>query len=212
MVCLVWVRGLGKLAKFCPELLVSQLHSLRSGCKRLVYLLVFVVDLTQAHVWRIALCRQRRLLLQLRARVAVRVLLPCLQKPPLRKLIQGKPLRAKGDRRKRLNQRMGTSLMMTKKWRNLRLRRSGRSLRNSCAIHKLTFAAQVKTAPKAKAGGAKNEELAGGGLQIGDTIPDTTLKNEKEEDVNVKQLAEDGLVMFVVPKADTRAYSLCPIS
>jgi peroxiredoxin len=70
----------------------------------------------------------------------------------------------------------------------------------------------VKTAPKAKAGGAKNEELAGGGLQIGDTIPDTTLKNEKEEDVNVKQLAEDGLVMFVVPKADTRAYSLCPIS
>ncbi|KIJ49255.1 hypothetical protein M422DRAFT_161558 [Sphaerobolus stellatus SS14] len=41
-------------------------------------------------------------------------------------------------------------------------------------------------------------------LDIGDTIPDITLKNEKDEDVKVAQLvAEKGLVLFLVPKADT---------
>lgn len=35
------------------------------------------------------------------------------------------------------------------------------------------------------------------------------LKNEQDEDVNVAQLAENGLVMFVVPKADTREFQTC---
>lgn len=42
-------------------------------------------------------------------------------------------------------------------------------------------------------------------LDIGDILPSVTLKNEKEEDVNVADLvAEKGLVLFLVPKADTR--------
>lgn len=82
-------------------------------------------------------------------------------------------------------------------------------LRNSPAslvIDRIAYAAdeQAKTALKKKPAAAKKEGSASGELQIGDTIPDTTLQNEKEEDVNVKQLAENGLVMFVVPKADTR--------
>lgn len=53
----------------------------------------------------------------------------------------------------------------------------------------------------------KNEEngaTASAGLAIGDVLSEAILKNEKDEDVNVKELAEKGLVMFVVPKADTR--------
>ena len=47
-------------------------------------------------------------------------------------------------------------------------------------------------------------------LQVGDVLPDITLKNEKDEDVNVKDLAtpEQGVVFFLVPKADTREFSL----
>lgn len=42
-------------------------------------------------------------------------------------------------------------------------------------------------------------------LSLGDTLPDVTLKNEKDEDVKISQLvAEKGLVLFLVPKADTR--------
>jgi len=63
---------------------------------------------------------------------------------------------------------------------------------------------QLKVTSKARATATKKEDTSSGGLQIGDIIPDTTLQNEKEEDVDVKQLAEDGLVIFVVPKADTR--------
>ncbi|KIO32642.1 hypothetical protein M407DRAFT_241336 [Tulasnella calospora MUT 4182] len=41
-------------------------------------------------------------------------------------------------------------------------------------------------------------------LQVGDTLPDLTLKNEKEEDVKIAELAkEKGVVFFLVPKADT---------
>jgi len=42
-------------------------------------------------------------------------------------------------------------------------------------------------------------------LEIGDVLPDITLKNEKDEDVAVKDLAkETGIVFFLFPKADTR--------
>ena len=47
-------------------------------------------------------------------------------------------------------------------------------------------------------------------LQVGDNLPDITLKNENGEDVIVKSLtsAEQGVVFFLVPKADTRTVSL----
>lgn len=44
-------------------------------------------------------------------------------------------------------------------------------------------------------------------IDIGDTLPSLTIKNEKGEDVDVSTLAaEKGLVLFVVPKADTRGF------
>jgi len=65
------------------------------------------------------------------------------------------------------------------------------------AVQKSAAKKKAKTVAKGK------KETSSAGLQIGDTLPEITLKNEKEEDVNVKELAEKGLVMFVVPKADT---------
>jgi len=48
------------------------------------------------------------------------------------------------------------------------------------------------------------ESPAVAALDIGDVLPSITLKNEKDEDVDVSQLAaEKGLVLFLVPKADT---------
>jgi peroxiredoxin len=44
-------------------------------------------------------------------------------------------------------------------------------------------------------------------MAVGDTLPSFVLKNEKDEDVDVKSLTEDkGLVLFLVPKADTRPF------
>lgn len=44
-------------------------------------------------------------------------------------------------------------------------------------------------------------------IDIGDTLPDLVLKNEKEEDVQVADIAkEKGAVVFLVPKADTRTF------
>ncbi|TDL18980.1 AhpC-TSA-domain-containing protein [Rickenella mellea] len=41
-------------------------------------------------------------------------------------------------------------------------------------------------------------------LAIGDSLPALTLKNEKDEDVNVQNLADNnGVVLFLIPKADT---------
>jgi len=41
-------------------------------------------------------------------------------------------------------------------------------------------------------------------IEIGDSLPSLTLKNEKNEDINVADLtAEKGVVLFLVPKADT---------
>ena len=49
-------------------------------------------------------------------------------------------------------------------------------------------------------------------LEIGDPIPDVTLKNEEGEDVKVRELLSGetkGLVLFLVPKADTRKSKSC---
>lgn len=52
---------------------------------------------------------------------------------------------------------------------------------------------------------AAEAEAEVGELEIGDTLPDWTYKNEKDEDVEIAKLAgEKGLVLFLVPKADTR--------
>ncbi|EDR09863.1 peroxiredoxin Q, partial [Laccaria bicolor S238N-H82] len=41
-------------------------------------------------------------------------------------------------------------------------------------------------------------------IDIGDSLPSLTLKNEKGEDVQVENLAsEKGVILFLVPKADT---------
>lgn len=42
-------------------------------------------------------------------------------------------------------------------------------------------------------------------IDIGDSLPTLTLKNEKNEDIQIADLAsEKGVVLFLVPKADTR--------
>jgi len=42
-------------------------------------------------------------------------------------------------------------------------------------------------------------------IDIGDSLPSLTLKNERDEDIDVSTLtAEKGVVFFLVPKADTR--------
>lgn len=46
-------------------------------------------------------------------------------------------------------------------------------------------------------------------IDIGDSLPSFTLKNEKDEDVDVSSLtAEKGLVLFLAPKASTRKLHL----
>lgn len=46
------------------------------------------------------------------------------------------------------------------------------------------------------------------GLELGATLPELTLKNQKDEDVEIAKLGtgEDkkGVILFLVPKADTR--------
>ncbi|KAJ7100976.1 AhpC-TSA-domain-containing protein [Mycena belliarum] len=63
---------------------------------------------------------------------------------------------------------------------------------------------------KAKAATADDEgdegepETALASIDIGDSLPILTLKNEKDEDVDVATLTADkGIVLFLVPKADT---------
>jgi len=70
----------------------------------------------------------------------------------------------------------------------------------------------AKTKKKAKADAVEgegeaeepddSEKLAA--IDIGDSLPTLTLKNEKDEDVEVSTLTADkGLVLFLIPKADT---------
>ncbi|KAJ7241652.1 AhpC-TSA-domain-containing protein [Mycena rebaudengoi] len=68
----------------------------------------------------------------------------------------------------------------------------------------------AKTKKKAKSDGEEDEGDAGepevklASIDIGDSLPTLTLKNEKDEDVEVSSLTADkGLVLFLVPKADT---------
>jgi peroxiredoxin Q/BCP len=42
-------------------------------------------------------------------------------------------------------------------------------------------------------------------INVGDTLPTLTLKNEKNEDIQIVDLAvEKGVILFLIPKADTR--------
>ncbi|KAJ7438568.1 thioredoxin-like protein [Mycena galericulata] len=68
----------------------------------------------------------------------------------------------------------------------------------------------AKTKKKAKADAEEDEgdaiepEAKLASIDIGDSLPTLTLKNEKDEDVEVSTLTADkGLVLFLVPKADT---------
>ena len=50
-------------------------------------------------------------------------------------------------------------------------------------------------------------------IDIGCNLPDLTLKNEKGEDIQVANLAsEKGIILFLVPKADTRALKKQPMN
>ena len=55
---------------------------------------------------------------------------------------------------------------------------------------------------------AKKADEAEIGLKLGEPLPDLVLKNEQGEEVKVENLAEDkkGVVLFLVPKADTRMF------
>ena len=66
---------------------------------------------------------------------------------------------------------------------------------------KLSAFGQVKLDEAAE--GSSTVDLAA--IDVGDTLPSYTLKTEKDEDVDVATLtAEKGLILFLVPKADTR--------
>lgn len=76
-----------------------------------------------------------------------------------------------------------------------------------CAYRYKRFASQAKGSGDED--GEEQDELPDDGedkvLSIGDLLPTVTLKNEKDEDVNVAELAaEKGLILFLVPRADTR--------
>lgn len=44
-------------------------------------------------------------------------------------------------------------------------------------------------------------------IDLGDILPSMTLKNEKGEDIDTGSItAEKGVVLFLVPKADTRKF------
>lgn len=71
------------------------------------------------------------------------------------------------------------------------------------------FASQAKA--DEKAGVAEDGESAAPALtkiEIGDSLPSLVLKNEKGEDLQIAELAtEKGVILFLVPKADTRMSS-----
>ena len=69
--------------------------------------------------------------------------------------------------------------------------------------HQRSVSIQVKLDEPSE--GSSSADLAA--IDIGGTLPSYTLKNEKDEDVDVSTLtAEKGLVLFLVPKADTREF------
>ncbi|OJT07029.1 Peroxiredoxin DOT5 [Trametes pubescens] len=67
---------------------------------------------------------------------------------------------------------------------------------------------KAENAASEEAGDASNDSAEAAPvlshIDIGDSLPSYTLKNEKDEDVNVAALAaEKGVIFFLVPKADT---------
>ena len=68
------------------------------------------------------------------------------------------------------------------------------------------FQAKADEAEEAAAEEGEDEDKLAP-IDIGDSLPTLTLKNEKDEDVQIATLAsEKGVVLFLVPKADTRKY------
>jgi len=70
----------------------------------------------------------------------------------------------------------------------------------------VTEAAEASTSKKVKSDLEDDEKEEEGlsSIDIGDTLPSLVLKNEKGEDIQIAELTvEYGLVLFLVPKADT---------
>lgn len=66
---------------------------------------------------------------------------------------------------------------------------------------------QSKSDPESTEEAAGNSSSALPSIDIGDSLPELTLKNEKGEDIQIAGLAsEKGVIIFLVPKADTRTY------
>ena len=80
-----------------------------------------------------------------------------------------------------------------------------------CGAHCLVTQAKAESAPENEAeesGDAAEPVPQLAPIDIGDTLPNLILKNEKEEEVQVADIAkEKGAVVFLVPKADTRIFS-----
>lgn len=75
-----------------------------------------------------------------------------------------------------------------------------------CQLLETFFQAKPNEEPtgEEEAGGAAETEKLSS-VDIGDSLPTLTLKNEKNEDIQIADLAsEKGVVLFLVPKADTR--------
>lgn len=55
---------------------------------------------------------------------------------------------------------------------------------------------------------AKKSDESDEGLAIGEPLPDVVVKSETGDEINVKTLSEgrSGVVLFLVPKADTRKW------
>ena len=72
------------------------------------------------------------------------------------------------------------------------------------------FLLQAK--PDPESAGEAGDSSALSLIDIGGNLPDLTLKNEKGEDIQIANLAsEKGVILFLVPKADTRASKRKPI-
>ena len=88
--------------------------------------------------------------------------------------------------------------------RRLKLQKGAlRFLGQNCFFFFLTFVRQSQTWTL-RTWTSNNDVLSS--IDIGDSLQDLVLKTEKGEDVQVADLAaEHGVVLFLVPKADTRA-------
>jgi len=91
--------------------------------------------------------------------------------------------------------------------------RAAKEEKGARVASKKRAAAKEKPKPNKKAKVSEEDELEDDtdeeeaklqSVEVGDPLPSITLKNEKGEDVDVAKLADDqGVVIFLVPKADT---------